>query len=71
MLPLSLPSRSAFAVLALELPRTLSRTEAVRRLKLDFLAGEFSTLLVDGCFGIYDSPIIEVGFFSDGRYFFI
>lgn len=63
MLPLSLPSFSAFAVLAFELPSTLSRTEAVRRLKLDFLAGELSTLFVVGCFGIYDNPMIEVGFF--------
>jgi hypothetical protein len=71
VLPLSLPSFSAFAVFALELPSTLSRTEAVRRLKLDFLAGELSTLLDDGCFGICDNPIIDVGFFSEGRYLFI
>jgi hypothetical protein len=71
VLPLSLPSFSAFAVFALEFPSTLSRTDAVKRLKLDFLAGELSTLLVDGCFGICDKPIIEVGFFSEGRYFLI
>lgn len=76
VLPLSLPSSAALPVFfALELPRTLSRTEAVRRLKLDFLAGEFSTLLelilVEDCLGICERPIIEVGFFSEGKYFLI
>lgn len=70
-LPRSLPSFSALTFLILEFPRTLSRTEAVRRLRLDFLAGELSTFVDDGCFGICDRPMIEVGFFSEGKYFLI
>ena len=72
LLPLSLPS---YTFLTFELPRTFSSTEDVSLLKLDFLAGELSTLLAGYCnyLGMCDSPeSMDVGFLSmEGKNFLI